>query len=401
MEPGDTNWEPHAAQLRHQIAGILGFPAEKGPLDAETHRTIDGGAYTIEPVTFASEPGSRVTALLYLPRPLDGPVPGILVAAGHGGSKSALSCQYTGQLYSLLGFACLVLDTIGEEERHVERKMGTRAHDMYHFKTSEERRAFVRTELKRLVLGKIIWDLVRGLDYLESRPEIDPARLGAIGNSLGGATGGCVAVLDARVRAAIVSGWGFSVLGLDSKDCTSMPYEAFAEIMSFDEMTALLAPHAATVFINGTRDSIIDPKEDGAGLVRHVRSGIAGARQILADAGVDGTIEAHFVPGACHRPYILTHPAAAWMQQHLMPPEARRPIPEGIVKYGDWVDACGKRIEELYDTEMRQRGARCVDIGAVYRSPRDLACFPERARPTPEYTWQGWVERQTGSSAAE
>jgi hypothetical protein len=279
--------------------------------------------------------------------------------------------------------------------------MGTRAHDLYQFKTRDARRAFTRDKLQRMVLGKVIWDLERGIDYLQTRPEVDPGRIGLTGNSMGGATTSCLATVDPRVRAAVVSGWSMTTLGVrEGKDCSRMPYEAFSQVMSFDEMTALLAPHAATLFINGDRDSIIDQAEGGRGVVRRIRACIAGARQILSDAGIDGVIEAEFVPEGCHRPYMLTRPAVAWMQEHLMTPEQRSPIPEGIVKYGDWVEAHGQHIEKLYDTEARKRGTRCVDIGAVLRSPSELACFPERKHPTPEYTWQGWVEAMVAKGEA-
>lgn len=396
----ETRWEERVAHLRAEMARILQFPAERVALDPESRHAIEGDGYTVDAVTYAAEPGSRVTASLYLPAPLDGPVPGILMTCGHGGSKSGLYYQYAGQLYAKMGFALLVTDTIGEEERHIEGKMGARAHDMYHFKTSAERRAFTRDSLRRMVLGKMVWDLLRGVDYLESRPEVDSSRIGLIGNSMGGATGGCVTVLDARVRAAVLTGWGLiQPLSVYGKDCTSMPYEAFARAMSFAEMTALTAPHAATLYINGSRDTIIDPDEDGAGLARHVRAEVAGARRILADAGVAGVIEAEFVEGACHRPYVITPEAVAWMREHLMRPDERRPLPAATIRYGDWVEAAGRGIERLYDTEERSRGAVAVDVGVVYHDPKRLACLPS-GTPPDEYTWEGWVERMVSRDDA-
>ena len=64
-----------------------------------------------------------------------------------------------------------------------------------------------------------------------------------------------------------------------------------------------------------------------------------------------------------------------------------------------FTNAAGQRIEKLYDTEARKRGAVCVDIGAVYRDPQELACFPGQA-PTPEYTWKGWGAAMSAASAA-
>ena len=397
-ETMEKGWADRAEELRQTVREILTFPEERVPIDGQTHRIIEGDGYRIECVTYQSEPGSRVTAHLYLPEPLEGPVPAIVVACGHGGSKSSIYIQYTCQLFAKLGFACLVPDTIGEEERHKEGKMGTRAHDMPEFgRDSDARRAFTREELGRMVLGKIVWDLVRGLDYLETRDEVDAARLGIIGNSMGGTTTSLAVTADTRPRAAVISGWSMSAQGaIEGKDCSRMPYEAIAHSMSFNEFNALVAPHAATLHINGDRDSIIDVAEDGRAVVRRTRAAVAGARQILADAGIEGVIETHFVREACHQPFIITRPVAEWLQLHLQTAEEQRPIPDEIVKLGDWVDAHGLRLERLYDTELRQRGTRAIDVGAVYRTPAELACFPGQTHPAHEYTWEGWRNRLTG-----
>ncbi|MFO7976563.1 MAG: acetylxylan esterase [Candidatus Hydrogenedentota bacterium] len=388
----DTGWRDRADELRGTVREILTFPGERVPLEAQTHRTIEGDGYHIECVTYQSEPGSRVTAHLYLPASSDTPLPGMVVACGHGGSKSGIYYQYAGQLYSKLGFACLIPDTIGEEERHKEGKMGTRAHDMYEFgNDSPARRAFTREKLRRMVLGKVAWDLVRGLDYLATRSDVDSERLGIIGNSMGGTTSSFVTVVDTRVRAAVISGWSMTAQGaIQGKDCSKMPYEAIAHAMSFNEFNALVAPHAATLHINGDCDSIIDTAEEGKAVVRRTRAAAAGAKQILADADIKGVIETHFVRGGGHRPYIITSRPAKWLQQHLQRPEERRPIPPATVKLGDWVDQHGLKLEKLYDTEQRQRGTNAIDIGAVYREPAELACFPGQSAPEPQYTWEGW-----------
>src|SRR5262249_24930842 len=49
-----------------------------------------------------------------------------------------------------------------------------------------------------------IWDGIRGLDYLTSLPEVDPARIGCVGNSGGGNLTGYIAALDSRVTVAAI-----------------------------------------------------------------------------------------------------------------------------------------------------------------------------------------------------
>ncbi|HPO09680.1 MAG TPA: acetylxylan esterase, partial [bacterium] len=387
-------WEERSTFLRWEIARILTLPTVRTPLDSVVHRTRCEPDYSIESITFASEPGSRVTALLYLPRNATHPVPAVILACGHGGSKSCFYAQYAGQLYSKGGFACLVVDTIGEEEREAEGRLGARGHDLY--KIGDKVPQYVHTVIKRMILGKIVWDLIRGIDYLETRAEIEKSRIGIVGYSLGGTSAGCVAVLDKRIRAAILCGWVFSArYGEVGKYCTRMAYSAFNRILLHEEMTALLAPHAATLFFCGTEDDVIDPQEHGAAVVRDLQRNIEGAQSILHAAGVSGAIEAELVPGAGHRPFFLSRRAVLWMQEHLVNPRDRRPVPEAVIPFGKWVDSQGKQIEKLYNTERNERGLEAVDCGAVLFDPRELACFPDSVKPDPIYTMEGWIQSAT------
>lgn len=387
-DAASAQWPARATELRAKMATALTLPEARIPLDPKTHKTMPGDGYTIESVTFASEAGSRVTALLYLPA-VKMPVPAIIVACGHGGSKSALYAQYAGQLYAKMGIACLAVDTIGEEERHGARKMGARGHDLYHL-PKEERASFMEEKMKRSILGKLVWDLMRGADYLESRSEIDASRLGIVGYSLGGASAGCVAILDPRIKSAVIAGWGFlPSLASYGKPCTQVPYRDFSAFMSFTEMTALLAPHAATLFLNGTADAIVDPDENGALLVKGATEGVAGANALLEDAGLPHALAAEFVEGACHRPYFLTPRAVQWMAQHLGGSSPSSDAP--TIRYGDWVVGQGQEIEKLYNTEAREQGTLVVNVGAVYRDPADLACLPLEVAPSAEYTFEGWM----------
>jgi dienelactone hydrolase len=383
-------WPARATDLRLRMARALTLPESRVPLDAQTHRTTPGDGYRIESVTYASEPGSRVTALLYLPESV-GPLPAVVVACGHGGSKSALYAQYAGQLYAKFGFACLVVDTIGEEERHNDRKMGARGHDLYHL-PKEERGPFMVNEMRRSILGKIVWDLMRGIDYLETRPEVDSTRVGVVGYSLGGASASTLAILDPRVKCAVIAGWGtIPSLAVYGKPCTLVPYQDFAGMMDFSELTALLAPHAATLFLSGAVDTIMDPTGGGAVFKGEIESSVHEAKVLLGGAGIPCELEAEFVESGCHRPYFLTPRALQWMQQHLQ--GGVSDTQPATINYGTWVDSQGQQIEELYATEARERGTTVVDVSAVYRDPASLACLPPDAPPPGEYTFEGWMNQ--------
>jgi len=52
------------------------------------------------------------------------------------------------------------------------------------------------------MLGKLLFDTIRGIDFLLTRPDIDPERIGVAGNSLGGTKAQFMAALDTRLRLA-------------------------------------------------------------------------------------------------------------------------------------------------------------------------------------------------------
>jgi dienelactone hydrolase len=387
---GSESWARRRTRLRDALRDVYRFPREQVELSPLIHRKLEGDGYHVESITFRSECNSRVTALLYVPADGEGPFPAIVVACGHGGSKSSLYAQYAGQLYAKLGFVCLVPDTLGEEERNSRGQMGTREHDeIGALKLPPED----RRRLKRMVFGKIVWDLIRGFDYLETRPEVDPSRLGIVGYSLGGAAAGSAATIDERIRAAVISSWAFRQRNATyGKYCTRLPYEAISKLMGFDEMTALVAPHAATLFMCGEHDTILDPDEGGAAVVRDLATNIGSARRRIFIAGCSTPIELSVQEGAGHRPYFLSHGAVDWMQRHLVEPLNRREIPVRRLSFGQWAKAMGQRIEPRYDKAERERGLQIVDIGAIYHDPVDLACFPARNLPVDEYTMKGWID---------
>ncbi len=216
---------------------------------------------------------------------------------------------------------------------------------------------------------------------------------GLAGSSLVGATAGCAAIIDDRIKAAVLCGWNFSErYSRIGKYCTRLPYIEFDKIMNFAEMTALLAPHSATLFMCGTKDAVIDPDGDGAAVVKELETNIAGAKELFARSKTRGTIETEFINGAGHRPFFLSHTAVLWLRKHLMPPKNRGTVPAATISFGEWVDSQGKQIEKLYNTERNERGLKAIDCGAVYHEPEELACFPQTDKPDPIYTMKGWVD---------
>lgn len=185
------------------VATLGGFP-ERTPLNAKVvaKQAFDG--YRIEKVIYESQPHHLVTAVLYLPTSKP-PYPGVLVPCGHSANgKGADTYQRVSILLAKNGLAALCYDPIdqGERSQLLDEKGKPRV--------ASCTLAHSLLNAGSLLLGRStatyrIWDGMRSLDYLESRPEIDPKRLGCTGNSGGGTLTSYLMALDGRIQVAAPS----------------------------------------------------------------------------------------------------------------------------------------------------------------------------------------------------
>lgn len=179
----------------------LGELPERTPLNAKSVGKQDRDGYRIEKVLFESQPRHYVTAILYLPngRP---PYPGVLVPCGHSANGKARDLyQRMPILLAKNGMAALCYDPIDQGERHQlldpQGKPRIPASTMGHCLTG----------VGAVLLGRNtatyrIWDGLRAIDYLVSRPEVDAKRIGCTGISGGGTMTSYLMALDDRIQAA-------------------------------------------------------------------------------------------------------------------------------------------------------------------------------------------------------
>jgi len=188
--------------VRKTLLEILGgLPDYNGPLNARITGSIQAGPYTIEKVIFESLPGFYVTANLYRPNQA-GRYPGILLQSGHTQEGKPEPQRLAANL-ALKGFVVLAFDPIGQGEREQTYE---RQYDgpLAGWSVNEHIQAGAQSILIGEAVGRyFIWDAMRALDYLSSRPEVDPARLGAAGCSGGGALTTFLGALDPRVKAVV------------------------------------------------------------------------------------------------------------------------------------------------------------------------------------------------------
>lgn len=184
---------------------MLGGPLDRTPLNPRVIGTVERQGYRIERLTFESRPRLFVTANLYVPSGT-GRRPAILGPLGHSTNGKAWPSYQ--RLFSNLarkGYVVLAYDPFGQGER-IEYPGSRPGQSALGGGTSEHEYAGRRLILLGANFGLFrAWDGIRGIDYLLTRAEVDPDRIGCCGQSGGGTLTQFLAALDTRIRVAVVS----------------------------------------------------------------------------------------------------------------------------------------------------------------------------------------------------
>jgi cephalosporin-C deacetylase-like acetyl esterase len=185
---------------------MLGGPFDRTPLNPRVTGIVERPGYRIEKLTFESRPRLYVTANLYVPTG-PGRHPAILSPLGHStNGKAWPSYQKLFTNLARKGYVVLAYDPFGQGERieYPGSRPGQSA--ISGGGTGEHEYAGRRLILLGANFGAFrAWDGIRGIDYLLTRPEVDPERIGCCGQSGGATLTQFLAALDSRIRAAVVS----------------------------------------------------------------------------------------------------------------------------------------------------------------------------------------------------
>ncbi len=178
--------EEYVRSVQKRIREAFGPNPERTPLNARVTKTTDRDTYTIENIIFESRPGFLVTANLYLPKGIKQPAPGVVGTCGHShNGKAETAYQSFSQGLARKGYVVLIYDPIGQGERiqysgdDLKSTVGVGV------------REHLQSGNQQFLVGENLsmwraWDGIRALDYLLTRKEVDPQRVGVTGNSGGG-----------------------------------------------------------------------------------------------------------------------------------------------------------------------------------------------------------------------
>ena len=255
------------------VAGPLPGVSRRVPLDLQIHGETRLEKYTRKTVSFAAEEGDRVPAFLLVPHEPQARAPAML-------------CLHQTTKIGKREPAGMGLKNLAYAAELAERGFVTLAPDYPNFGDYTVD-AYARGYASATMKG--IWNHMRAIDLLQSLPEVDPGRIGAIGHSLGGHNAIFVASFDPRIR-VVVSSCGFNAFPKYMKGDLKgwshkgyMPriaelYGADAKRMPFDfpDLVRALAPRA--LFINA-------PLGDSNFEVSGVRDCVEAARPVYASLG--------------------------------------------------------------------------------------------------------------------
>jgi dienelactone hydrolase len=388
---------PIAGQEQHWrklICDNFFVPDPLPALGARTHRRFSPApGVRAEAVSYTTQFGVRVPAILYLPDPLpktaSGRIPAFIVVNGHGGDKYCWYSWYTGILFARGGAAVLTYDQAGEGERNRDHKCGSRAHD--HIKGD--------AVLARELMGLMITDVRQAVSYLAQRPEVDPQRIAAGGYSLGSYVLALAGAVEPRLRACVMVGGG----NLDGPDgrwdnsnktmCEALPYRSLSFLGDRPAMIyALQAARGPALIFNGLGDTVVGINKQGEAFFDDLNKRAAqlhGGSVGVFDTGFAGT-------NASHRPYFITRPVVQWLEKQLDFPNwseaSIQAMPE--TKIGLWAEKNGVLIDKLYATEEREAGTLALGDGIPGYSRETLDVFrrQEWESRKKDFILETWVE---------
>ncbi len=248
------DWQKLRAGYKEEYFHMLGLAPmpEKTPLKPTITGTLEGDGYVVDMLHYQSRPKLYVTANLYRPSNVEKGkrLPAIIYVCGHAnrgrnGNKTAY--QSHGIWFARHGYICLTLDSL---------QLGEIA--AIHHGTYREGRWWWHSR-GYTPAGVECLNGIRGIDYLISRPDVDPQRIAVTGISGGGAATYWIACADERAKVAVpVSGMADLPSYISNRvinghcDCMFL-YNTFQ--WPWTRIAALIAPRAM-LFTNSDHDTI-------------------------------------------------------------------------------------------------------------------------------------------------
>ena len=343
---------------RPELRRCLSYEPKPVPLGAEVVRKEPREGFTLEVIKIRATPTYEIPARVLVPAKRSGRLPAVVGIHCHSGrytwgqqklisypDDSAALIEMRGRNYerpwaealARRGYLVIVIDGFyfGERRLRVEELQPDRviadarenfnlarraAPDSaeWHQAINRVCSAYEHLTAKNIFSagatwpGIHVWDDRRTIDYLLSRPDVDPNRIGAAGLSIGGLRTAHLIGADPRIKAAVVTGWMTEFAQQHRNHLRSHTWMIYIpglySSMDFPDIASLHAPGALLVQ-QCSRDQLY-PLEAMQGAVRRLT-------QVYAKAGIPERFRGTFYD----KPHVF-HPdmqeeAFAWFDRWL------------------------------------------------------------------------------------
>ncbi len=373
---------------RSQIRAALFLPRRMPSLDAKSYGSFSPAPGVVaDRVTYVTEYGLRVPAIVYRPAEAEGRLPGMVVVNGHGADKTSWYSWYTGVMYARAGAVVLTYDPIGEGERNDEHRDGTGEHD----------KVIDVAGVPQRMGGAMVMDVMQAVSYLDSRSDVDRHHIGVLGFSMGSFVVSLAGAVDPEIHAVFLTGGG----DLDGPGgywdssrmvmCQSGPYRSLAFLGDRPAVIFTLQARRGPTFIwNGTSDTVVAIPQHGPDFFADLRR-----RVIALNGSAKNVFTTHFDPGASHRPAWVTPRAAEWLAANLhFANWSVKSIP-GLptIRIGAWAAENQVHLNKSAMRLDRDAGLLTVNVGVPRLTLEQLNVLPlaEWEKQKAEFVYSSWA----------
>ena len=254
-------WLQRQEHVKAALRGLIGPLPERTPLNPKITGVVRKDGCRIEKLTYESMPGFFVSGCLFVPEQRGGRLPAVLNVIGHNQDS------FRDELYQILylnlvqkGFVVLAIDPIGQGEavQYYDPKL---QFSSIGYSVIEHCYLGNQCFLTGASPGRYFaWDGIRGIDYLQTRPEVDPDRIGVTGFSGGGTVTSYIGALDDRVKVSVPCSWSTAsrrqTETKGAQDAETIFVRGLAAGITFEDLIEVRAPKP-TLMTFTTRDEYL------------------------------------------------------------------------------------------------------------------------------------------------
>ncbi len=316
---GAGDWKSWRSELKEQFKVSLGGLNDMSdtPQPRILSRT-EYADYSLEQIEITTAESLCMPMYLLLPRGRQGKVPVVIGCHGHGyGYNAALGLLPDGQeigdafsdhrkfAISLVkrGFAVLVPELLGFGQRKLKDEVIVNSHTNSCFSIG----VFLLT-LGKTMAGMRIQETMKAIDYVSTREEIDPQRIGIMGLSGGGLVASFTSALDERIQATVVCCYTntFRASILSSRHCIDNYIPGILRYAEMPDLIGLIAPRP--LFIEAGSNDPLFP-------AYATEQAIDVLHDVYAAADVPDNLDYHIFPGV-HE--VWGERAYPWLERQLL-----------------------------------------------------------------------------------